>query len=130
MRNHQNKLNKSGIIPPSLLEYVVKICGQIDKAYILKTLDHVYNLMNNPAEMEISIHGYQPGFDNKLNRTIYNAKYHDHYPGEKLILSEGMTTIDDIAATEAYNYLGKTYEFYKEIFGRNSIDNHGLKLIR
>ncbi|MDC9582336.1 M4 family metallopeptidase [Xenorhabdus sp. PR6a] len=129
MRNHQDKLNKSGIIPPSLLEYVVKICGQIDKAYILKTLDHVYNLMNNPAEMEISIHGYQPGFDNKLNRTIYNAKYHDHYPGEKLILSEGMTTIDDIAATEAYNYLGKTYEFYKEIFGRNSIDNHGLKLV-
>lgn len=129
MRNHQDKLNKSGIIPPSLLEYVVKICGQTDKAYILKTLDHVYNLMNSSAEMDILIHGYQPGFDNKLNRTIYNAEYNDQYPGDKLILCEGMAMIDDIAATKAYNYLGKTYEFYQKIFSRNSIDNKGLKLV-
>ncbi|MBI6547471.1 M4 family metallopeptidase [Xenorhabdus lircayensis] len=129
MRNYQAKLNKSGIIPPSLLEYVVKICGQSDKAYILKTLDHVYNLMNSPTEMDNLTNEYQPGFDNQLNRTVYDAKYKDQYPGKKLILSEEITTSDDIAAHEAYDYLGKTYEFYKKIFGRNSIDNQGLKLV-
>ncbi|WP_237388251.1 M4 family metallopeptidase [Xenorhabdus sp. Sc-CR9] len=129
MQNHQTKLNKSGIIPPSILEYVVKICGQSDKGYILKTLNHVYHLMKNYPEMDTLIPGYQPGFDNHLNRTIYNAKCKDDYPGKILILSEGVATSSDTAANKAYIFLGKTYEFYKKIFGRNSIDNQGIKLV-
>ncbi|MDX7988897.1 peptidase M4 family protein [Xenorhabdus sp. 12] len=129
MLNNQIKLNKSGIIPPYLLEYVVNICDQDDKSYILKTLHHVYNLMSNYAEMEIPAPDYQPGFDNQLNRAIFNAENSDRYPGDKLILSEGMGHVSDTAANEAYDYLGKTYEFYKKIFGRNSIDNQGMKLV-
>ncbi|MDC9612407.1 M4 family metallopeptidase [Xenorhabdus khoisanae] len=129
MRNHQIKLNKTGIIPPSLLEYVVKICGQSDKAYILKTLNHVYNLMNSSAELDILTHEYQPGNYNKLDRMVYDAQYNDQYPGKILILDEITATSDDISANEAYEYLGKTYEFYKNVFGRNSIDNKGLKLV-
>ncbi|CDG20769.1 Protease prtS [Xenorhabdus poinarii G6] len=129
MFNYQGKLNKSGIIPPYLLEYVIKICDQNDKAYILKTLNHVYNLMNSPAAIDTLENAYQPGHDHELNRTIYSAEYHDQYPGGKLILSEGMAEKDDISANEAYLYLGQVYTFYKEIFGRDSIDNNGLKLV-
>ncbi|AOM39322.1 M4 family metallopeptidase [Xenorhabdus hominickii] len=129
MLNNQNKLNKSGIIPPSLLEYIVKNCNQSDKAYILKTLNHVYNLMSKPTEIGSLIDEYKPGFDSQLDRTIYDAEHQDNYPGKALILNEGMNTSTNTAANEAYNYIGKTYEFYKKIFGRNSIDNQGLKLV-
>ncbi|OTA19348.1 zinc metalloproteinase aureolysin [Xenorhabdus beddingii] len=129
MRNHQTKLNKSGIISPYLLEYVVKICGQSDKAYILKTLDHVYNLMYNSAEMDITTPQYQPGHYNKLSRKIYDAKHDDQYPGNTLILDEKIIISSDISANDAYNHIGKIYEFYKKIFGRNSIDNQGLNLV-
>ncbi|MDX8000921.1 peptidase M4 family protein [Xenorhabdus sp. Reich] len=129
MYNNKIRLNKSGIIPPFLLEYVVKDCGQIDKNYILKTLNHVYSLMHSSAEMDNLIPDYQPGFNDQLNRTIYSAERNDIYPGDLLILSEGMSEDNDITANEAYDYLGKTHEFYKNIFDRNSVDNKGLKLV-
>jgi Zn-dependent metalloprotease len=53
-------------------------------------------------------------------------------PG-RLVLSEGELeagkAVDDDAIREAYEYSGYTYDFYKEIFRRNSLDGRGLSLI-
>ena len=66
---------------------------------------------------------------NKLNRTIFNAENTEELPGT-LITYEGFTGVKKQERTvfEAYDYSGKTYDFYKKIFGRNSIDTRGMRL--
>ena len=49
-------------------------------------------------------------------------------PG-RLVRSEGDPPVADDAVNEAYDYSGIVYDFYSEIYGRNSLDNRGMSLI-
>lgn len=60
-------------------------------------------------------------------RTIYDARRGRELPG-KLIRDEGGRAVGDDAANEAYDGAGKTYDFYRRVLGRNSIDGRGLRL--
>jgi Zn-dependent metalloprotease len=63
-----------------------------------------------------------------LRRTIYNGNHATQLPGT-LICREGeISQTSDGDAINAYNGLGDTYNFYKEVFNRNSIDNKGMRL--
>ena len=46
-----------------------------------------------------------------------------------LLRSEGQGPCGDEAADEAYDCAGFTYDFYKEVYHRNSIDDKGMSLI-
>ncbi|MFN8381314.1 MAG: M4 family metallopeptidase [Anaerolineales bacterium] len=63
----------------------------------------------------------------KKHRTIYDAKNGSSLPGT-LVRSEGDLDSSDPAVNEAYEGSGVTYDLYFDIFGRNSVDNNGLKL--
>jgi len=63
----------------------------------------------------------------KLNRTIYDAGETETLPG-KLVRSEDGKRTGGRTVSEAYDYSGATYNFYKDIFKRNSIDTRGMKL--
>jgi Zn-dependent metalloprotease len=60
-------------------------------------------------------------------RTIYTADNVETLPG-KVIRAEGSAEADDPVVNEAYDGLGHTFDFYQEVFGRNSIDDEGLPL--
>jgi Zn-dependent metalloprotease len=62
-----------------------------------------------------------------LRRTIYDAGHKERLPG-KLVRGEGDQPSTDGNINHAYDGLGDTYKFYKEAYGRNSIDNNGLRL--
>jgi len=62
-----------------------------------------------------------------LRRTIYDAQTSERLPGT-FVRGEGDAETSDVAVTEAYKYSGNTYDFYKQILGRNSVDNNGLRL--
>ena len=64
---------------------------------------------------------------NRLDRTIYDAQNLENLPG-MLVRREGGKAKGGRTVTEAYNYSGLTYNFFKDIFGRNSIDTRGMKL--
>ena len=61
------------------------------------------------------------------NRIIYDAKNAQQLPGE-VVRSEGDSPTEDEAVNEAYDAAGATYDFFKEICDRTSIDNKGLRL--
>jgi Zn-dependent metalloprotease len=65
---------------------------------------------------------YRLVYDMKHNSSIFSL------PGE-LVRSEGDTSASDEAVDEAYDFSGYTYDFYKEVLGRNSLDNQGMSLI-
>ena len=62
-----------------------------------------------------------------LRRTIYDAQRKTSLPG-KLLRGEGAKPVADVAAGEAYDGAGVTYDFYSKVYGRNSVDGRGLPL--
>jgi Zn-dependent metalloprotease len=60
-------------------------------------------------------------------RTAYDAKNGTKLPGT-LVRGEGSKPSSDVAINEAYDYAGNTYDFYQQVFARNSVDNHGMRL--
>lgn len=64
---------------------------------------------------------------NRLDRTIYDAKNRESLPGD-VIRREGERVKGGTTVTEAYVHSGSTYDFFKKIFDRNSIDTRGMKL--
>lgn len=60
-------------------------------------------------------------------RTIYDGQKGMNLPG-KLVRSEGKPKTSDREVNEAYDGSGKTYDFFKKIFQRNSIDGNGMRL--
>src|SRR4051812_17632951 len=60
-------------------------------------------------------------------RTIFSANNEQTFPGV-VVRTEGSHPSGDAAVDEAYDSLGATYDFYWNIFNRNSIDDEGLPL--
>jgi len=63
----------------------------------------------------------------KVHRTIYTSGNQETTSGQ-LVRAEGQPAVSDVAANEAYDGLGHTFDFYLEIYQRNSIDGQGLPL--
>jgi len=61
-------------------------------------------------------------------RTIYSAKNRQTLLGT-MVRNEGDPPTGDLAVDEAYDYSGNTYDFFWNVYRRNSIDDHGMPLI-
>jgi Zn-dependent metalloprotease len=61
------------------------------------------------------------------HRTVFDAKHSTRLPGT-LVMSEGDPPSSDVGVNEAYDGAGSTYDLYFDVYGRNSIDNKGLRL--
>ena len=71
--------------------------------------------------------------DDALNRKVYDnanslTKYVPSASGD-LKRSEGQAATGLDQVDKAYDYLGDTYNFYKNLFGRDSLDNAGMNLV-
>ena len=61
------------------------------------------------------------------NRCVYDARHKYDLPG-KLVRSEGRPRSKDLRVNEAYEGAGATYDMFKRIFSRNSIDDRGMRI--
>jgi Zn-dependent metalloprotease len=62
------------------------------------------------------------------HRLVYDAQQTDQLPGS-LVRSEGQGKVADPSVNEAYDGAGDTYDFYDQVFQRNSLDDKGMTLI-
>jgi Zn-dependent metalloprotease len=60
-------------------------------------------------------------------RVVYDAQNGSNLPGT-IVRKEGDPAVADVAVNEAYDGSGATYDLFKEIYQRNSIDNNGMRL--
>jgi len=68
--------------------------------------------------------------DARKNRLVYdNKRLGSTYLPGKLVRQEGDRRSKDPAVNEAYDHAGTTYDFYKKILGRNSLDDGGMTLV-
>jgi bacillolysin len=68
-----------------------------------------------------------PDYKYLKNRQTYTANNGTSLPGT-LKRSEGSANIGDVALDAAHNYAGNVYDFYKNVFNRDSYDNAGATL--
>ncbi|NUQ85409.1 MAG: M4 family metallopeptidase [Anaerolineales bacterium] len=60
-------------------------------------------------------------------RIVYDAKNGTSLPGTP-VRKEGDPPSSDVAVNEAYDGSGVTYDLFKDIYDRNSIDNNGMRM--
>ncbi|MFJ8475847.1 M4 family metallopeptidase [Kitasatospora sp. NPDC094011] len=65
--------------------------------------------------------------DPGLSRLIADSGHAQRLPGHT-VRTEGQTPVADASVNHAYDGLGATFALYSEVFGRDSIDGHGLRL--
>jgi Zn-dependent metalloprotease len=88
----------------------------------LRTHRMTFSLLGGPLGRQ-DVSGAAPA----VQRTIYDAGNTQTLPG-KTVRSEGGPAVGDISVNEAYDGLGSTFDFYLNVYQRNSIDNAGLPL--
>jgi Zn-dependent metalloprotease len=60
-------------------------------------------------------------------RTVYDAHHSETLPGSS-VRGEGAPPLADAEVNEAYDGLGATFDFFADVYDRNSIDDEGLHL--
>jgi Zn-dependent metalloprotease len=61
-------------------------------------------------------------------RTVFDCHNRSGTRGAELVRRESDGPVGDPAADEAFDGAGMTYDFYSQVFQRNSIDNAGMRL--
>lgn len=116
------------ITPPHMLKEIVRNGTSTQRETAVKTLISSEQMRGQRRAMK-SMAPFMDKAAPTVNkqRAVYDAKNGTKLPGT-LVRSEGSPAVADPAVNEAYDGSGVTYDLYFDIFGRNSIDNNGLKL--
>lgn len=114
-----------GIVPPHLLRELVKRGDEKQREWALHTLalsERIRGQRSIAGEflMVAAVAGVK-------QRTVFDARHTEKLPG-KMIRVEGGAAVKDVAVNEAYDATGATYDFYSSVFGRNSIDDRGMRI--
>jgi Zn-dependent metalloprotease len=114
------------ILPPHILERLSQSADAKVRQAAVATSFATHALRTQRAILSA---GMRPALaTGKLRRTIYDAHSLPNLPGE-FVMGEGAPFPNpDPAVKEAYTAAGTTYEFYREVFSRNSIDGNGLRI--
>ncbi|KAF7673591.1 extracellular metalloprotease precursor [Alternaria burnsii] len=129
-----------GFVPPYILSAIAKSAdtkpdpvGKDTGAACKDTLEHQeksyitqrHKLCTGTQQTLVAAGATLPG---SVQREIYDCKRTGNLPGDPA-RSEGGARTEDRQVTNVYDGFGITYNFFSEIFKRNSLDGKGLPLI-
>ncbi len=116
------------ITPPHMLQEIARNGTATQRDLALRTLITSEQMRGQRRAMRsMSAFLAKAATTGNKQRIIYDAKNGSQLPGT-LIRNEGDPATTDPAVNEAYDGSGVTYDLYSDIYGRNSIDNNGLRL--
>ena len=113
------------ILPPHILEHLAQRGTELQRRLALHAL-YLSGQFRGQREALGALAAGAPSPGGK-RRTIYDAKHTEDLPGQRL-RGEGERATGDPAADEAYDGAGDTYDLYHDVYGRNSVDDLGLRL--
>lgn len=115
------------IVPPHVLEKLLENKDRRVREAAMNTLMTSTQIRAQRNIVSLLPNTAQGG--NGKRRTIYDAKNQEPDPPRGVrIRGEGDKPAKDSAVNEAYDGLGTTYDFYKGVLNRNSLDGAGLRL--
>ncbi|HJW96184.1 MAG TPA: M4 family metallopeptidase [Thermoanaerobaculia bacterium] len=121
------------VLGPATLTYIVNeksnvfLAWAVDVAYTDNRGPQVDTIFGEAANSGRAV-GRAPHNMYLKNRKVYTANNGTTLPGS-LLWSEGGTQTSDTTAQAAFNYAGNVYDFYKNVFTRDSYDGAGATII-
>lgn len=113
------------ILPPHVTDRIVENGTATQREWALQNL-RASEQFRGRREAVGGIQSFMTPAGEK-RRTIFDAQKGTELPG-KIVRGETATATRDVAVDEAYEGSGLTYDFFKEIYKRNSIDSFGMRL--
>src|SRR5262245_46358952 len=114
------------IVPPHMLREIARRGDADERSWALDTLalsERIRGRRETLGGPGAAV-GAPPG---AKRRTIYDARHGYELPGS-LARAEGSAPAADRAVNEAYDGAGATYDLFRDVYGRNSIDGRGMRL--
>src|SRR3954469_24408988 len=126
MRKRHQRCPVSCIIPPHVLRKLLESKEREIREIALNTLLTTTGLR---AERRLlNTMGFLPSAANAKRRTIFDCKNRRVTDEAELVRAETDGPVDDVSVNQAFDGLGATYDFYKAVHKRNSIDDRGMRL--
>lgn len=114
------------IVPPHILQKLLQNPDEETRNIALSTLLATTRLR---AERRIVAQfGFTPNIAGTRRRTLYDCRGAFSLRNANLVRSESDPKSADGTVNRAYDGLGTTYDFYKQVLDRNSIDGRGMRL--
>lgn len=114
-----------GIVPPYMLRKLAE--NPAYRLRALRTLEISERVRGRREATALLLPLPEPA--SRKRRTIFDAQRRRELPGRPVRGEGDRPSKADPAINEAYDYSGTTYDFFEQVFDRNSIDDHGLTLI-
>ena len=116
------------ITPPHMLREIVMNGSPEQREIALRSITASEQIRGQRGAMTKNILSLiKPVAAEMKQRIVYDAKNGSQLPGT-IVRQEGDKPVSDVAVNEAYDGSGVTYDLYFEAYGRNSIDNQGMRL--
>jgi len=124
------------ILPPVILARVAEQGDDDDREAARKTLSASAGMRSRRSVVQRLSKEMGSGVTRALgppkgeHRTVYDVQNggDSDVPGVR-VRGDGDAATDDKAVNEAFDGAGATYDFYKKVLGRNSVDGHDMELI-
>jgi Zn-dependent metalloprotease len=115
------------ILPPHMLRQIATNGTEAQKQMAVRNMVASSRMRGQRQDARELLSLSRTVVSTSKNRTIFDAKQGSSLPGT-IVRAEGDSPSQDPAVNEAYDFSGATYDLYKDVFNRNSIDSNGLKL--
>src|SRR5256712_3020429 len=115
------------IIPSHMLRHLAQYGPEQLRERILQTLQHSERLRGQRDMLAYLGAVALATPTGTKRRTIYDLHHRTRLPGT-LVRDEGDPRRKDRNVNEAYDYSGATYDFFQQVFSRNSVDGNGMRL--
>jgi Zn-dependent metalloprotease len=112
------------ILPPHMVDNIVKNGSPGQRDWMLQSLRVSEQFRGQRRSFVASV----TAASGQKIRSVYDAKQGINLPGI-LVRKEGQAATSDMAVNEAYDGAGATYDFYHDVYQRNSIDDRGMPLV-
>jgi len=131
MHNHSHRHSILCIVPPHMLKEIAVKGTDSQKKWAQDTILASTQLRAQRAQQfeygDVLAASIFKAVGGGKERVIYDVKNGSSLPGT-VVRKEGDAPSADVAVNEAYDGSGVTWDLYKNIFSRNSIDNNGMRL--
>jgi Zn-dependent metalloprotease len=113
------------IMPPHILRKLLESKQEHIREAALSTLLATTRLRGERMVRAATVTGGAPA---NARRTIFDCRQGTFLPSAVFVRSESDPPSSDASVNQAFDGLGTTRDFYKEVFDRNSIDGRGMRL--
>ena len=114
------------IVPPYLLRQLLESRNAEYRRIALETLLTTAQLRAERGFTEFN--GVARSLAGTKRRTIFDCAHLTRLTQAKIAREEGSAKGRDASVNAAFDGLGTTYDFFLQVFQRNSVDDHGMRL--